>query len=44
MAENNANNQDNWSGEDLAERLLKGGLLATFGWFLTNVIKEAKKQ
>jgi hypothetical protein len=44
MAENNANNQHDWSGEDLAEGLLKSSLLATLGWVLTNVIREAKKQ
>jgi hypothetical protein len=43
MAENNANQHD-WSGEDLAEKLLKSGLVTTLGWVLTNVIREAKKQ
>jgi len=43
MAQNNANNQHDWSGEDLAEKLLKSGLVTTLGWFVHNLIKEAKK-
>lgn len=40
MAENNTNEQDDWSAGDLAEKVLK----ATFGWWVHNLIKEAKKQ
>lgn len=43
MAENE-NGQHDWSGEDLAEGLLKSGLAVTVGWFVRNLIREAKKQ